>query len=54
MKERTAYHKFRTLMGSLLAVSHNDVKKKLNAEKSAKKRKKARRSSASRAAGGQR
>jgi len=42
------FDRFNALTTSLLRVSHEEVKAKLDAEKEAKKRKKSRRSSASR------
>ncbi len=48
MKKKTQYQKFSNLADALFAVSHSEVKAKLDAEKLAKKRKKARKSSASR------
>jgi hypothetical protein len=44
------YGKFSNLASSLLKVPHAEVKEKLDAEKQAKKRKKSRKSSASREA----
>jgi hypothetical protein len=46
----TEYNKFADLMGRLIKVPHSEVKAKLDAEKAAKRRKKAKKSSASRAA----
>jgi hypothetical protein len=51
MKIKTEYDRFTHLMGRLMKVPHSEVKAKLDAEKQAKKRKKSRHSSASRAAG---
>jgi len=48
MKEKTEYEKFDDLARGVLSVSRGQVKRKLNAEKRAKKRKKAKKSSASR------
>jgi len=48
MKRKTEYQKFNAMMGQLLKVPHSEIKAKLEAEKSAKKRKKSRVSSASR------
>jgi hypothetical protein len=47
----TEYDRFTHLMGRLVKVPHSEVKAKLDAEKRARKRKKSKRSSASRAAG---
>jgi hypothetical protein len=47
MKNRE-YENFDNAMAGLLRVSHKKLKAKLNAEKAAKKRKKAKKSSASR------
>ena len=46
-KRPNEYDNFRRAMGTLLKVSHAEIKAKLDAEKTAKKRKKARQSSAS-------
>ena len=43
------FEKFDGLMRKLMRVPHNQIKAKLDAEKAAKKRKKSRKSSASRA-----
>ena len=51
MKNSKEYKKFEQLVGDLLAVPHADIKAKLDAEKAAKKRKKSKASSASRAVG---
>jgi hypothetical protein len=52
MKTKTnEYKKFEELAGNVLAVPHSEIKAKLDAEKAAKKRKKPKRSSASREAG---
>ncbi len=45
-----AYKNFEDLAGKVISVPHDDLKTKLDAEKAAKKRKKIRRSSASRVA----
>jgi hypothetical protein len=50
MKTKTEYDNFSEMMGKLVNVPHSEIKAKLDAEKKAKKRKKARRSSASRVA----
>ena len=50
MKKTNEYDAFRDLTRNLLAVPHAEVKAKLDAEKAAKKRKKAKKSSASREA----
>ena len=50
MKTKTEYDKFSELMGKLIKVPHSEIKAKLDAEKRAKRRKKARKSSASREA----
>jgi hypothetical protein len=47
-KASAEYDKFSRTMGELLKVPHGEIKAKLDAEKTAKKRKKARKSSASR------
>lgn len=47
-KTNTEYQNFSALMGKLLSVPHGEIKAKLDAEKAAKKRKKSRKSSASR------
>jgi len=47
-KNNTEYKTFENLTRQLVAVSHGEVKAKLDAEKKAKERKKARKSSASR------
>ena len=51
MKTKTEYDRFEDLTRGVLAVPHEEIKHKLDAEKRAKKRKKARVSSASRVAG---
>lgn len=52
--KKTEYEKTSDLLKGLLAVPHAEIKKKLDEEKSAKKRKKAKQSSASgRASNGQ-
>jgi len=48
MRNKSEYSKFSDLMGELIKVPHSEIKAKLDAEKKAKKRKKARKSSASR------
>lgn len=48
MKKRSEFDKFENMTRQLLAVPHAELKAKLDAEKAAKKRKKARKSSASR------
>jgi hypothetical protein len=50
--ESGEYAKFSNFMKRLVAVPHSEIKTKLDAEKQAKKRKKSRISSASRAASG--
>jgi hypothetical protein len=50
MKKTNEYAAFENLTRNLLSVSHAEVKAKLDAEKAAKKLKKAKKSSASRAA----
>jgi hypothetical protein len=51
MKKTTdEYDRFEGLMGKLIKVPHSEIKAKLDAEKRAKKRKKAKKSSASREA----
>jgi hypothetical protein len=51
MKTKSEYDRFEGLVSGLLKVPHSEIKTKLDAEKQAKKRKKARISSASRVAG---
>jgi hypothetical protein len=51
MKKDSEYNQFQNLTDKLLGVPHSEVKRKLDAEKQAKKRKKSRVSSASRVAG---
>lgn len=41
MKQKTEYQNFADLMGKLIRVPHSEIKAKLDAEKRAKKRKKA-------------
>ena len=48
MKTKTEYDKFSDLMHKLIKVPHSEIKAKLDAEERARKRKKARKSSASR------
>jgi hypothetical protein len=50
VKNSKEYKKFEQLVGDLLAVPHADIKAKLDAEKAAKKRKKSKKSFASREA----
>jgi len=50
MKVKTEYEKFSDFMGALLKVPHSEIKEKIDAEKTAKKRKKSKKSSASREA----
>jgi hypothetical protein len=50
MKAEHEYDRFEHLVGGILKVPHSEIKAKLDAEKKAKKRKKARISSASRVA----
>ena len=50
MKKNAEFENFDRTMRRLLKVSHNEIKVKLDAEKSAKKRKKIKASSASREA----
>ncbi len=49
-KPKNEYQNFTNLADRVLAVPHSEVKAKLDAEKAAKKRKKSRKSSASREA----
>jgi hypothetical protein len=49
MKKRTEYDKFSELVDQVLRVPHSEIKAKLDEEKGAKKRKKSKKSSASRA-----
>lgn len=49
MKKPSEYNRFENTMRKLMTVSHEEIKAKLDAEKAAKKRKKSRVSSASRA-----
>jgi hypothetical protein len=51
MKTKNEYQKFTDLVSGILKVPHSEIKAKLDAEKAAKKRKKARISSASRVVG---
>jgi hypothetical protein len=46
MKNRTEYDNFRDFVGRILKVPHSEIKAKLDAEKRAKKRKKAKKPSA--------
>lgn len=48
MKTKNEYDRFEELARGVLAVPHGEIKRKLEAEKRAKKRKKAKKSSASR------
>ena len=48
MKRKSEYENFTNVMDKLAKVPHSEIKAKLDAEKIAKKRKKSRRSSASR------
>lgn len=48
MKSEGEYEKFEHLANNLLKVSHGSVKRKIDAERKSKKRKKSRKSSASR------
>jgi hypothetical protein len=48
MKTKSEYQKFENLAGKILSVPHSKIKRKLNAEKAAKKRKKLKVSSVSR------
>ena len=48
MKENNEYDEFSALASRLLKVPHDTVKRKIDAEKAAKKRKKSKKSSASR------
>jgi hypothetical protein len=50
MPKNSEYENFANLMGKLIKVPHSAVKTKLDAEKRAKKRKKIKKSSASREA----
>ena len=50
MKKNTEYEAFDNAMEKILSVPHGELKAKLNAEKPAKKRKKSKKSSASREA----
>ena len=50
MKKSKEYENFDRTMSELLKVSHGEIKAKLDAEKLAKKRKKSKKSSASREA----
>ena len=50
MKQNPEYEKFDRTMRELMKVPHSEIKAKLDAEKLAKKRKKAKKSSASREA----
>ncbi len=53
MKQPSEYQNFENLAGKILAVPHSEVKAKLDAEKATKKRKKPKKSSASREASDQ-
>lgn len=46
-KPRSEFEKFQRVMGDILKVPHSEIRAQLDAEKAEKKRKKARRSSAS-------
>lgn len=46
MKSKNEYDRFADLMGKLIKVPHSEIKAKLDAEKKAKKRKKAKPSTA--------
>jgi hypothetical protein len=48
MKKESEYAKFDRAMRELIKIPHSEIRAKLDAEKKAKKRKKARKSSASR------
>jgi hypothetical protein len=50
MKRESEYDNFDRTMRGLMKVPHSEIKAKLDAEKAAKKRKKAKKSSASRVA----
>ncbi len=50
MKTKTGYDRFEDLARKVLNVPHSEIKAKLDAEKKAKERKKAKKSSASREA----
>jgi hypothetical protein len=50
MRKTQEYERFRDLTNKLLSVPHAEIKAKLDEEKQAKKRKKAKKSSASREA----
>jgi hypothetical protein len=52
VKTSDEYGRFERMVDNLLKVSHKDLKKKINAEELAKKRKKSKKSSASREANG--
>jgi hypothetical protein len=52
MRDRNEYDNFEKTMHELMKVPHSEIKAKLEEEKIAKKRKKAKQSSASRAKGG--
>lgn len=51
MKKKNEYEKFSDALGEILTVPHKEIKRKLEAEKQAKRRKKPKKSSAFRAAG---
>lgn len=48
MKEKTEYENFEKLARGVLSVPHSEIKRKLDSEKRAKKRKKTKKPSASR------
>jgi len=48
MRKKTEYRQFEKLAAKLLAVPHAEIQQKLDSEKEAKKRRKSKRSSASR------
>lgn len=52
MKKNTEYEAFENFAREVMRVPRSEIKAKLDAEKQAKKRKKAKKSSASREAGG--
>jgi hypothetical protein len=52
MKEKDEYENFDHMIRELLKVPHSDIKRKLDEEKAAKKRKKSKKSSVSREASG--
>jgi len=51
VKKQSEYEKFEDTLGKILAVPHEEIKRKLEAEKQAKKRNKSKKSSAFREAG---